>query len=80
MRPNNWKLVTRTSNDAAAAPSTRQFAREVGVDIGAVPGSGPGGRISVDDVKAHLRANRAGIAQARPQQAPLPNFDKLSST
>ena len=64
---------------AAAAPSTRQFAREVGVDIGAVPGSGPGGRISVDDVKAHLRANRAGIAQGRPQQAPLPNFEKWGS-
>jgi pyruvate dehydrogenase E2 component (dihydrolipoamide acetyltransferase) len=29
----------------------RRLAREIGVDIGAVPGTGPGGRISQDDVK-----------------------------
>ncbi len=34
-----------------AAPSVRRLAREIGVDINAVPGSGPGGRISQDDVK-----------------------------
>jgi pyruvate dehydrogenase E2 component (dihydrolipoamide acetyltransferase) len=36
-----------------AAPTVRRFAREVGADITAVQGSGPGGRISIDDVKAH---------------------------
>ena len=35
-----------------AAPTVRRFAREVGVDITQVGGSGPGGRISIDDVKA----------------------------
>jgi pyruvate dehydrogenase E2 component (dihydrolipoamide acetyltransferase) len=35
-----------------AAPSVRKFAREIGVDIAAVAGSGPKGRISLDDVKA----------------------------
>jgi pyruvate dehydrogenase E2 component (dihydrolipoamide acetyltransferase) len=43
-----------------AAPSVRQFARDIGVDIAQVPGSGPGGRISIDDVKAHSRARPAG--------------------
>lgn len=43
-----------------ASPSVRQFAREIGVDVRAVPGSGPGGRISVDDVKAHARGRLPG--------------------
>ena len=34
-----------------AAPTVRRFAREVGMDITQVKGSGPGGRISIDDVK-----------------------------
>jgi pyruvate dehydrogenase E2 component (dihydrolipoamide acetyltransferase) len=35
-----------------AAPSTRRLARELGVDLGAVEGSGPGGRITEGDVRA----------------------------
>lgn len=38
-----------------AAPSVRRLARELGVDIHEVPGSGPGGRISAEDVKAYTR-------------------------
>ena len=36
----------------AAAPSTRRLARELGVDLQAVRGTGPGGRITDDDVRA----------------------------
>jgi pyruvate dehydrogenase E2 component (dihydrolipoamide acetyltransferase) len=35
-----------------AAPSTRRLARELGVDIGSVAGSGPGGRVTEADVRA----------------------------
>jgi pyruvate dehydrogenase E2 component (dihydrolipoamide acetyltransferase) len=35
-----------------AAPTVRRFARELGVDISRVSGSGAGGRISIDDIKA----------------------------
>jgi pyruvate dehydrogenase E2 component (dihydrolipoamide acetyltransferase) len=47
--------VTPRDSTAAvpAAPTVRRFAREVGADIASVQGSGPGGRISIDDVKAH---------------------------
>ena len=48
---------------APAAPSVRRMARELGVDIGVVPGSGPGGRISIDDVKAHARQVMSGAGQ-----------------
>jgi pyruvate dehydrogenase E2 component (dihydrolipoamide acetyltransferase) len=60
-----------------AAPSTRRYARELGLDIAAVPGSGPGGRISVEDVKAHARGVIAGAGSALPGRAvALPDFTK----
>src|ERR1022692_4252546 len=67
-----------------AAPHTRRLAREVGVDIYDVKGTGPGGRISEDDVKAHAKAALtalAGAAQAPPRaghfiEPKLPDFAK----
>ena len=66
-----------------AAPHVRRLAREVGVDIHDVKGSGPGGRISEDDVKAHaksLLASAATTAQASRGAAltapELPDFTK----
>ncbi len=47
-----------------AAPSTRRLAREIGVDIYEVKGTGPGGRISEDDVKAHAKGVLAAAASA----------------
>ena len=47
---------------APAAPSVRRFARELGVEIREVAGSGPEGRISAEDVKRHARE----IIQSRP--------------
>jgi pyruvate dehydrogenase E2 component (dihydrolipoamide acetyltransferase) len=38
-----------------ASPSVRRFARELGLDISRVKGTGEGGRISDDDVKAHAK-------------------------
>ncbi len=45
---------------APAAPSVRRLARELGVDIKRVAGSGPAGRISLDDVQAYVRNAMAG--------------------
>lgn len=39
----------------AAAPSVRRFAREIGINIQEVLGSGPGGRISIEDIKAYSK-------------------------
>ncbi len=66
-----------------ASPAVRQFAREIGVDIRAVQGSGPAGRISQDDVKNHARHAASGqpaapvSATARPAATPLPDFTKF---
>jgi pyruvate dehydrogenase E2 component (dihydrolipoamide acetyltransferase) len=63
---------------APAAPSVRRMARELGVDVETVAGSGPDGRISIDDVKAHakrlLEGSAAGGAGIRSE--PLPDFSR----
>jgi pyruvate dehydrogenase E2 component (dihydrolipoamide acetyltransferase) len=50
-----------------AAPSARRLARELDVEIGAVSGSGPGGRVTEQDVRAH--AERGGGADAETEEA-----------
>ena len=69
-----------------AAPHVRRLAREIGVNIRSVAGSGPGGRISEDDVK--LSAKHALLAAAAAAQTPrgsfvepeLPDFAKWGKT
>jgi pyruvate dehydrogenase E2 component (dihydrolipoamide acetyltransferase) len=43
----------------AATPATRRLARELGVDLRAVRGTGPGGRVTDDDVRGFGGASRA---------------------
>ena len=75
-----------------AAPSVRRLARELGVDIKTVPGAGPAGRISAEDVQRAAKgesqpqpaAPASAPAASQPQAAaptqaafaPLPNFEK----
>ena len=71
---------------AAASPAVRRLAREIGVNVDEVQGSGPAGRISQDDVKEHARrilssvSSSAGSGAAAPGAAravrPLPDFQK----
>ena len=57
-----------------AAPHTRRLAREIGVDIYEVKGTGPGGRISEDDVKAHAKALVTAVATAAQVQPRAGHF------
>jgi pyruvate dehydrogenase E2 component (dihydrolipoamide acetyltransferase) len=58
----------------AAGPAIRRFAREVGVDLRRVKGTGPGGRITREDVLEVVRhasqAAAAGAVQAAPASGP----------
>ena len=65
-----------TDGPVPAAPSTRRLAREIGVDIAQVQGTGPGGRISIDDVKAHSKKLHATRGTAPAAAAPLPDFSQ----
>jgi pyruvate dehydrogenase E2 component (dihydrolipoamide acetyltransferase) len=55
-----------------ASPSVRKFARELGVLLEEVKGTGPKGRISQDDVQAFTKAVMAGSAQTKAQAAKAP--------
>lgn len=82
--------VTATSSrpsqlPAPAAPSVRRFAREIGVSINEVPGSGSGGRISIEDVKDYSKTfhqRRAGgeVETKSAHFEPLPDFSKWGET
>ena len=70
------------SRPVFASPSVRRFAREIGVDIRTVSGSGPGGRIDLDDIKKHAReaptqapdTNHTGLGPG-----PLPDFSEFGA-
>jgi len=69
-------------NAAPAAPSVRRLAREIGVDVNQIKGTGPGGRILLDDVKAfsktlHQQRNEIQHIRAEQHQEPLPDFSKF---
>jgi pyruvate dehydrogenase E2 component (dihydrolipoamide acetyltransferase)/2-oxoisovalerate dehydrogenase E2 component (dihydrolipoyl transacylase) len=52
-----------------AAPSVRQLARKLGIDLTLVHGSGPQGRILVDDLASTVQAARPAVAQPRTRAA-----------
>ncbi len=73
-----------------ASPATRRLARELGVDLGQVTPSGPGGLVTAEDVRAFTEKGveiveaPAAVPEAKPAEArpitvtapPLPNFEK----
>jgi pyruvate dehydrogenase E2 component (dihydrolipoamide acetyltransferase) len=71
--------ATEAGSAIAAAPSVRRYARELGVNIADVPGTGPGGRIGPEDIKQFVKSSMSspaaggGAARAR---GPLPDFAK----
>lgn len=53
------KKVTGPYGRVLAVPAARKLARDLGLDIAEVAGSGPNGRVRVDDVKAHADTPQA---------------------
>ncbi|MCW8197600.1 dihydrolipoyllysine-residue acetyltransferase [Verminephrobacter aporrectodeae subsp. tuberculatae] len=60
---------TPTAGLPHASPSVRKFARELGVPIEEVPGTGPKGRITRDDVQSFTRQVMRGATQTKAQAA-----------
>ena len=81
-------LVRQGERVAPAAPSVRRLARDLGVDIYQVQGTGPGSRISEEDVRLFVRETMQRITGGGPApmvsaefpglhaQRPLPDFSK----
>ncbi len=55
-----------------ASPSVRKFARELGVPLAEVMGSGPKGRITLDDVQAYTKSVMSGAVQTQAIAAAAP--------
>ena len=55
-----------------AAPSARRLARELGVDIETVPGSGPGGRVTEGDVRAAAESGGEPAGTETADEEPEP--------
>ena len=67
--------AAKPSTDTAlphASPSVRKFARELGVPLSEVKGSGPKGRISQEDVQSFSRAVMAGETRTQAQSVKAP--------
>ncbi|WP_336810220.1 dihydrolipoamide acetyltransferase family protein [Bosea sp. MMO-172] len=67
--------VAQTSSGLRATPLARRIARQNGLDLKTVAGTGPRGRISEADVKRHLeqRPRCAPAQETRPAPAPSAN-------
>jgi pyruvate dehydrogenase E2 component (dihydrolipoamide acetyltransferase) len=61
---------------APAAPSVRRMARELGVDVNQVAGSGADGRISIEDVKTHAKRLIGATTAVSAPTVPLPDFSR----
>ncbi len=64
-RPEPAAALTGRPAKVAASPAVRRRAKELGVDLAAIPGSGPGGRVTRDDLE-----QAAGGGGARPATQP----------
>ena len=67
-RPDSAQLAQAASPRAHASPSVRRFARDLGVELNRVKGSGPKGRVLPDDVRAFVKSALA--SGGKPAAAP----------
>ena len=83
----------RKQGPVPASPATRRLARDLGVDLRAVDASGPGGRVTADDVHAAAEAGPDDHSKqeskakeppnekkARPEPTALPDFSQWGAT
>lgn len=74
---------TNASTDVHAGPGIRKTARELGVDLSRVAGTGPKGRVLKDDVNRYVQVNLNAPQQAdipHKQITQLPDFSKFGDT
>jgi 2-oxoisovalerate dehydrogenase E2 component (dihydrolipoyl transacylase) len=66
-----------TRERVATSPAIRRRAREAGIDLARIPGSGPHGRIVLGDLESHLKAHAAGAVQ---RSGPVPDVQEIPVT
>ncbi len=70
---------SESADDIYAGPAVRMLARELGVDLTSVPGSGPRGRILKDDVNDYVKRTLSGGAAESGQDtgAGIPEIPQI---
>ncbi len=68
---------TAPRRKALATPVSRAMARELGVDIDQVAGTGPGGRVMKSDIQAHYDRLRTAAPAPVPATAPAPDVPRV---
>ena len=64
---------------ALAKPPVRKLAKDLGVDLAALAGTGPGGAVTRDDVQAARPGRRRSSSCSRAARAPSPTADGSAS-
>ena len=80
--PDSYDTPLDEKQSIPAAPSVRRLAREMGINLRKVAGSGIMGRISAEDVKRFAEGGapqQAPAPTAAPQTVPLPDFSKYGA-
>jgi pyruvate dehydrogenase E2 component (dihydrolipoamide acetyltransferase) len=78
-KPEDEEDTEKDLSDVPASPSVRRLAREMDVDITKVKGTGPGNRISAEDVKKYAREAEAGTEPAT-KAIELPDLSQWGAT
>jgi len=77
-RPEDMTAIAR-GRKAHASPAVRRFARELGVDLARLKGSGPKGRILKEDVQGYVKQILAQGGGVAPEPSPLGAFQPPSA-
>lgn len=70
--------VSATPGKALATPAVRRLARDLGIDIDTVSGTGIGGRVTEKDVRS-ATSSSTGVSRGRPDVAPMDRSEPHSS-
>jgi len=73
-------IVDQQGNKIHASPSIRRYARELGVKLEQVIGTGAKGRIQKEDVKAFVKASMSGSATAMGSGVPVSAMPEIDFT
>jgi 2-oxoisovalerate dehydrogenase E2 component (dihydrolipoyl transacylase) len=57
-----------------AAPSVRLMARKLGIDLGGIPGTGPGGRVLLEDLTRFVQTTGTAAPAVKPAAEPPPDY------
>lgn len=73
--PSSYQYVSSTGSPPPTSPSIRKMAQQIGLDLARIQGSAKGGRITLDDVRAHMT-----MLQAKAFAAPSPSTNSGAAT